>query len=105
MLNKVNPMNNIISHVPAHLSKVLYIPNHRDETTHFVVYNITQQYADKLGSFPMGSEDYKVELCLLRKPGGYRVGDDARFLVDLDSRGSFSIQERCIGRQPLEGDM
>lgn len=105
MLNKVNPMKNIISHVPAHLSKVLYIPRHTAEIAHFAVYDITQQYADKLGNLPMGSEGYKVELCLLRKPGGYHVGDDARFLVNLDSRGSVSIQERCIGRQPLEGEM
>ncbi|KAI6752433.1 hypothetical protein HG530_013802 [Fusarium avenaceum] len=105
MLNKVNPMKNIISHVPAHLSKVLYIPRHNAEIAHFAVYDITQQYADKLGSIPMGSEDYKVELCLLRKPGGCHVGDDARFLVNSDSSGLFSIQERCIGRQPLEGNI
>lgn len=105
MLYKVNPMQNTISHVPAHLSKVLYIPKHTAETTHFAVYDITQQYADKLGSLPMGSEDYKVVLFLLRKPGGCHVGDDARFLVNSDNSGLVSIQERCIGRQSLEGDM
>ncbi|WZH49622.1 uncharacterized protein QYS62_010825 [Fusarium acuminatum] len=87
MLNKVNPMKNIISHVPAHLSKVLYIPKHTAETTHFAVYDITQQYADRLGRLPMGSEGYKVELFLLRKPDGSHVGDDARFLVTFDGCG------------------
>lgn len=105
MLYKVNPMQNTISHVPAHLSKVLYVPKHTAEITHFTVYDITQQYADKLGSIPMGSEGYKVGLFLLRKPGGCHVGDDARFLINSDGCGSVSIQERCIGRQPLEGHM
>ncbi|KAG5659955.1 hypothetical protein KAF25_003477 [Fusarium avenaceum] len=98
-------MKNIISHVPAHLSKVLYIPKHTAVTTHFSVYDITQQYADKLGDLPMGSEGYKVVLFLLRKPDGSHVGDDARFLIKLDGYGSVSIRERCIGRQPLEGDI
>jgi hypothetical protein len=105
MLSKVNPMQNTISHVPANLSRVLYIPKHTAETTDFAVYNITQQYADKLGSLPMGSEGYKVELFLLRKPDGCHAGDDARFLVNFDGSGLVTIQERCIGRQPLEGDM
>ncbi|KAF5243542.1 hypothetical protein FANTH_8121 [Fusarium anthophilum] len=96
-------MLDIISHVPAHLTKALYIPKHDDTTSHFAIYDISKEYSKKVGVHPMGSESYKVELCLLRKPSGYHAGDNARFLVDVDA--SVSIHERVMGRDPLEAEV
>ncbi|EWG48786.1 hypothetical protein FVEG_08455 [Fusarium verticillioides 7600] len=96
-------MLDIISHVPAHLTKALYIPKYDDTTSHFAIYDISKEYSEKVGVHPMGSESYKVELCLLRKPSGYHVGDNARFLVDVDA--SVSIHERVMGRDPLDAEV
>ncbi|KAG7404666.1 hypothetical protein Forpe1208_v015345 [Fusarium oxysporum f. sp. rapae] len=96
-------MLDIISHVPAHLTKALYIPKHDDTISHFAIYDISKEYFEKVGVNPMGSESYKVELCLLRKPSGYHVGDNARFLVDVDA--SVSIHERVMGRDPLDAEV
>ncbi|WKT50769.1 hypothetical protein QSH57_015739 [Fusarium oxysporum f. sp. vasinfectum] len=96
-------MLDIISHVPAHLTKALYIPKHDDTISHFAIYDISKEYSEKVGVNPMGSERYKVELCLLRKPSGHHVGDNARFLVDIDA--SVSIRERVMGRDPLDAEV
>jgi hypothetical protein len=96
-------MLDIISHVPSRLTKALYIPKHDDTTSHFAIYDISKEYSEKVGVHPMGSESYKVELCLLRKPSGYHAGDNARFLVDVDA--SVSIHERVMGRDPLDAEV
>ncbi|KAF5665539.1 hypothetical protein FDENT_12558 [Fusarium denticulatum] len=96
-------MLDIISHVPTRLTKALYIPKHDDTTSHFAIYDISKEYSEKVGVHPMGSESYKVELCLLRKPSGYHAGDNARFLVDVDA--SVSIHERVMGRDPLDAEV
>ncbi|VTO84546.1 unnamed protein product [Fusarium graminearum] len=96
-------MQNIISEVPSHLTKVLYFPRHNEEVSHFPIYEISEQYFDKIGKLPMGSRDYKVELCLLRKPNGEFLGDNARFLVDVgDDSTSMSVRERILGQDPVE---
>ncbi|KAF4435555.1 hypothetical protein FACUT_7086 [Fusarium acutatum] len=96
-------MLDIISHVPEHLTKALYIPTHDDTTSHFAIYDISKEYSEKVGVHPMGSESYKVELCLLRKPSGYHAGDNARFLVDVGA--SVSIHERVMGRDPVDAEV
>ncbi|KAM0230291.1 hypothetical protein ACHAPO_009284 [Fusarium lateritium] len=99
-------MENIISQVPSHFTKVFYIPKHNDKVSNFAVYDISEQYSDKIGKLPMGSEDYKVELCILRKPNGEHVGDNARFLVDVGSDDtSMSIRERTMGQDPVEAQV
>ncbi|KAJ4256230.1 hypothetical protein NW762_009309 [Fusarium torreyae] len=95
-----------ISQVPAYLDRALYISKHGDGVKHFAVYDNSEEYFEKVGIYPMGSETYKVELCVLRKPSGYHAKDDARFLVDLDAGGtSMCIQERCIGREAVEAEV
>ncbi|KAF5620183.1 hypothetical protein F52700_11503 [Fusarium sp. NRRL 52700] len=96
-------MLDVISHAPERLAKALYIPKHDDTTSHFAIYDISKEYSEKVGVHPMGSESYKVELCLLRKPSGYHAGDNARFLVDVDA--SVSIHERVMGRDPLDAEV
>ncbi|CVL07001.1 uncharacterized protein FPRN_13906 [Fusarium proliferatum] len=96
-------MLDIISHVPERFTKALYIPKHDDTTSHFAIYDISKEYSEKVGVHPMGSESYKVELCLLRKPSGYHAGDNAQFLVDVDA--SVSIHERIMGRDPLDAEV
>ncbi|KAF4953211.1 hypothetical protein FGADI_6186 [Fusarium gaditjirri] len=96
-------MLNIISSVPANLTKALYIPRHDDTISHFAIYDISKEYSEKVGVNPMGSESYKLDLCLLRKPSGYHVGDNARFLVDFDA--SVSIHERVMGRDPVDAEV
>ncbi|KAF9773328.1 hypothetical protein IL306_008889 [Fusarium sp. DS 682] len=95
-------MQNIISPVPARLTKALYIPKYDDTISHFAIYDISKEYSEKVGVNPMGSEHYKVALALLRKPSGYFAGDNARFLVDVGT--SVSIHERCMGRDPCEAE-
>ncbi|EKJ73851.1 hypothetical protein FPSE_05974 [Fusarium pseudograminearum CS3096] len=99
-------MQNIISQVPSHFTKVLYFPRHNEEVSHFPIYEISEQYFDKIGKLPMGSRDYKVELCLLRKPNGEFLGDNARFLVDVgDDSTSMSVRERILGQDPVEAQV
>ncbi|RGP67646.1 hypothetical protein FSPOR_5834 [Fusarium sporotrichioides] len=70
------------------------------------LYDVSEQYFDKIGKLPMGSEDYKVELCILRKPNGERVGDDARFLVNIGENGtSLSVRERTLSQDPVEAEV
>ncbi|RGP77141.1 hypothetical protein FLONG3_4656 [Fusarium longipes] len=99
-------MQNIVSQVPSHLKKVLYIPRHNEAIPQFVVYDFSKQYSECVGQLPLGSEDYKVELCVLRKPNGERAGDNARFMVNLDEdRTSMLVRERSLGRDPVEADV
>ncbi|KAH6993154.1 hypothetical protein EDB82DRAFT_574760 [Fusarium venenatum] len=99
-------MQNIISQVPSHFTKVFYIPKHNENVSNFAVYDISEQYSDKIGKLPMGSEDYKVELCILPKPNGEHVGDNARFLVDVGSDNtSMSVRERTLGQDPVEAQV
>jgi hypothetical protein len=99
-------MQNIISQVPPSFTKVFYIPKHNAEVSNFAVYDISEQYRDKIGKLPMGSEDYKVELCILRKPNGEHVGDNARFLVNVgNDNTSMSVRERTLGQDPAEADV
>jgi hypothetical protein len=99
-------MQNIISQVPPHFTKVFHIPRHDAKVSNFVIYDISEQYFEKVGKLPMGSEDYKVELCVLRKPTGERVGDDARFLVNLGDDGhSMFVHERTMDQDPVEAEV
>lgn len=99
-------MQNIVSQVPANFTKVFYIPNHNAQVSHLTIYDISEPYSEKLGKLPMGSEDYKVELCILRKPNGERTGDNARFLVDFgNDNTSIFVQERTLGRDPVEAQV
>ena len=98
-------MQNIISHVPSHLSKVLYIPKHDNTSTHFAVYAMSETCVNTLAKHKMGSEDYKVELTAMHKPNGERPEDDARFLVDVKDDGSMYIRERTLENDPVEAEV
>lgn len=98
-------MQNIISHVPPHLSKVLYISKHDNTSTHFAVYAMSEACVNTLARHKMGSEDYKVELTAMHKPNGERPEDDARFLVDVRDDGSLCVRERTLGNDPVEAEV
>ncbi|KAJ3531494.1 hypothetical protein NM208_g8856 [Fusarium decemcellulare] len=94
------------SHLPKHLSRVLYFPKHNESTSHLPIYDISQRYSEALGKIPFGSRKYKIELALLWKPRGTNLGDVTRFLVDVNPNGcSSTVRERCIGRDALEADI
>lgn len=98
-------MQNFVSHVPSHLSKVLYISKHDNTSLHFAVYAMSQACVSTLAKYQMGSEDYKVELTAMHKPNGQRPEDNARFLVDVMDDGSMSIRERTLGSDPVEAEV
>ncbi|RBR27019.1 uncharacterized protein FIESC28_00287 [Fusarium coffeatum] len=98
-------MQNIISRVPSHLSKVLYITKHDNTSSHFAVYAMSEACVNTLAKHPMGSENYKVELTAMHKPNGERPEDDARFLVDVADDGSMCIRERTLGSDPVEAEV
>ncbi|KAK2596790.1 hypothetical protein QQS21_006119 [Conoideocrella luteorostrata] len=45
------------SATPAHLSRVLHIPAHRNSEFHIRVYNVTSEYKHAIGYAPMGGSD------------------------------------------------
>ncbi|GKT43518.1 uncharacterized protein ColSpa_03699 [Colletotrichum spaethianum] len=63
---------------PAHLSRVVYIPNHKDITTHLPLYDITENYVKAVKTEFIGST-------MMKKPNGDGIDAEVRYLVDFAS--------------------
>lgn len=83
----------------AHLTRAVYVPWHRDATTHLPLYDISSEYRDTIRDAQVGGSEFKTKLCLMRKPTGRPgQGDDVGFLVDMDAQGSWvAVRERKLG--------
>ncbi|KAF9871043.1 major facilitator superfamily transporter [Colletotrichum karsti] len=100
---------------PANLTRVVYIPRHRDNTVHLPLYDVSQTYFDAVKKEPIGGSKYKLNLATMKRPSGDGTDFEVRYLVDFQ-RGSGStdvlVQRRLPGRNgemvsltlPREGD-
>ncbi|KAG9254459.1 uncharacterized protein F5Z01DRAFT_687213 [Emericellopsis atlantica] len=82
----------------AHLTRAVYVPWHRDTTTHLPLYNISSEYHRTIRDAQVGGSEFKTRLCLMRKPTGRPGQGDVGFLVDMDTQGSWvAVSERKLG--------
>ncbi|GJC77389.1 hypothetical protein ColLi_00227 [Colletotrichum liriopes] len=70
---------------PAHLSRVVYIPKHKDITTHLPLYDVTDNYAKAVKSEYIGSSKFKLNLAMMKRPNGDGTDAEVRYLVNLES--------------------
>ncbi|KAK2042609.1 hypothetical protein LZ31DRAFT_623243 [Colletotrichum somersetense] len=73
---------------PAHLSRIIHIPDHRDATTHLPLYDITESYAKAVKTEFIGSNKYKLDLAMLKRPNGDGTDAEVRYLVNFESGSS-----------------
>ncbi|KAH8689586.1 hypothetical protein BGW36DRAFT_391171 [Talaromyces proteolyticus] len=80
---------------PTHLSRVLYIPHHDEQTADLSLYDVSDSYARTVADVPMGSSMYTVKLGMMKVPKGevdtdglvYKAGfdGDKGFVQGMDS--------------------
>ncbi|KAH8198161.1 hypothetical protein TruAng_007694 [Truncatella angustata] len=71
------------SQAPAHLSRVLYIPRHYDNTVHLPIYEVGHRYRDAVQGCLLGSTVYTTTLGSMETPHGDRMEDQAVYLADI----------------------
>lgn len=71
---------------PTHLSRALYVPFHQSNNTfHLLIYDISQQYKERVGTIPIGSSMYTVKLSTMIKPNDHRAQDvNVQYLAEAD---------------------
>ncbi|KAK1541106.1 hypothetical protein CPAR01_07095 [Colletotrichum paranaense] len=67
---------------PAHLTRVVYVPNHKDITTHLPLYDYNENYDKAVKKEPIGSSKYKLGLAMMRRPLGDGTDAQVRYLVN-----------------------
>ncbi|KAK7440881.1 hypothetical protein Landi51_10405 [Colletotrichum acutatum] len=67
---------------PAHLTRVVYVPNHKDITTHLPLYDYNDNYDKAVKKEPIGSSKYKLGLAMMRRPLGDGTDAQVRYLVN-----------------------
>ncbi|KAK1493448.1 hypothetical protein CABS01_11617 [Colletotrichum abscissum] len=67
---------------PAHLTRVVYVPNHKDITTHLPLYDYNENYDKAVKQEPIGSSKYKLGLAMMRRPLGDGTDAQVRYLVN-----------------------
>ncbi|KXH51514.1 hypothetical protein CNYM01_07666 [Colletotrichum nymphaeae SA-01] len=67
---------------PAHLTRVVYVPSHKDITTHLPLYDYNQNYDKAVKKEPIGSSKYKLGLAMMRRPLGDGTDAQVRYLVN-----------------------
>lgn len=96
VVNKL--MGRKLTPTPEHLTRAIYVPYHRHNTTHLPFYNVTKAYKASVGNAPVGGCEFKTRLCLMRKPTRNTVDVDVRFLINVnDEDNCVTVQERCLG--------
>jgi len=88
------------SEAPAHLSRVLYIPRHDNNTAHLPLYEAGDRYRNAVKNLPLlGSTIYTTMLGLMGKPSGDNVDDQVAWLTDIWSTAGGGIQIRLNKRE------
>ncbi|KAJ0282544.1 hypothetical protein COL940_005096 [Colletotrichum noveboracense] len=87
-----------LSSTPANLSRVVYIPRHRDITVHLPLYDVSNTYFDAVKKEPIGSSKYKLNLAMMRRPSGDGTDAEVRYLVDFqeDAKEKTVVVERRV---------
>ncbi|KAJ3941064.1 uncharacterized protein N0V96_008940 [Colletotrichum fioriniae] len=67
---------------PAHLTRVVYVPNHKDITTHLPLYDYNENYDKAVKQEPIGSSKYKLGLAMMKRPLGDGTDAQVRYLVN-----------------------
>ena len=85
---------------PTHLSRVLYIPLHDNNTTHLPLYEAGDRYRRAVKDLPLlGSTIYTTMLGLMGKPSGDNINDQVAWLTDIWSMEGGGIQIRLNKRE------
>jgi len=96
---------------PAHLTRVLYIPCHDNNTNHLPVYEAGDSYRKAVGNSQLGSTLYAFNLSAARRPRpdgtNHRVayhGDMSSVAApdDDESMTNISVHKRELGNQGVE---
>ncbi|KXH45645.1 hypothetical protein CSIM01_09714 [Colletotrichum simmondsii] len=67
---------------PAHLTRVVYVPSHKDITTHLPLYDYNDNYDKAVKKEPIGSSKYKLGLAMMKRPLGDGTDAQVRYLVN-----------------------
>ncbi|KAK0636416.1 hypothetical protein B0T17DRAFT_613150 [Bombardia bombarda] len=71
--------------VPAHLTKIVYIPRHDSNTYHLPLYEAGDLYRNAVGDSPIGSTLYAVKLGMAEKPRDNTLCHRVVYLSDMYS--------------------
>ncbi|EQK97570.1 hypothetical protein OCS_06717 [Ophiocordyceps sinensis CO18] len=86
--------------MPAHLTRVLYIPAHGSDATHVQIHDFTAQYAAATRGLAVGGSRFRTRLFTMAKPAGNDVAGRVSYLVDIDPQGLHAVvRERSLGRE------
>lgn len=71
------------SKVPAHLSRVLYIPRHDTDTLHLPIYEARDRYCNAVRDHRMGSTLFTTMLGFMERPQGNDMRDQVEYLATM----------------------
>ncbi|TID03907.1 hypothetical protein CH35J_001967 [Colletotrichum higginsianum] len=74
-----------LSPTPAHLSRVVYVPKHKDVTAHLPLYDVSENYAKAVKGEFVGGSRYKLNLAMMKRPNGDGTDGEVRYLVNFGS--------------------
>lgn len=85
--------------VPAHLSRVLFVPKHDNTVSHLPIYEVTDAYRRAVKDAAPGSNGYRVSLWFMHRPTGDGTdGAQVRFFVNNEA-DHISVQERSLNQR------
>ncbi|KAK1688931.1 hypothetical protein BDP55DRAFT_547197 [Colletotrichum godetiae] len=67
---------------PAHLTRVVYVPSHKDTSAHLPLYDYNENYDKAVKKEPIGSSKYKLGLAMMKRPSGDGTDAQVRYLVN-----------------------
>ncbi|OHF04111.1 hypothetical protein CORC01_00450 [Colletotrichum orchidophilum] len=81
---------------PAHLTRIVYVPTHKDITTHLPLYDYVENYDKAVKKEPIGSSKYKLGLAMMKRPSGDGTDAQVRYLVNFQAglEGTVATVER-----------
>lgn len=84
--------------IPAHLSRVLFVPKHDNTAGHLPIYEVTDAYRKAVKDAVPGSNGYRVRLWFMHRPlDDGTDGAEVRFFINYEA-GHTTVEERCLNQ-------
>ncbi|TQN63958.1 hypothetical protein CSHISOI_11462 [Colletotrichum shisoi] len=88
-----------LSPTPAYLSRVVYVPKHKDVTAHLPLYDVSENYAEAVKGEFVGGSRYKLNLSMMKRPNGDGTDGEVRYLVNLNCGSDAAEDEVTVERR------
>ncbi|KAK8137165.1 hypothetical protein PG984_005105 [Apiospora sp. TS-2023a] len=84
--------------IPAHLSRVLFVPKHNSTVGHLPIYEVTDVYRKAVKDATFGSHGYRVSLWFMHRPKGDGT-DEAEVCFFINNQADHIIvEQRCLNQ-------